>query len=111
MRMINDQRPVKRSDLLSPVRDGAKIAQHFSAGDEVKATTKSRQGRQAIELSVVPDGTQSQSINRYPSTEVLGYFRVSLAGQKQSRSIRVTNLADVTALLASVSLTPSNLRP
>ncbi len=67
--------------LLSPVRDGSKIAQHFSAGMIKTTTRKSRQGRQNTFSSVVPDGTQLEKIDRNPSTEVLGYFRMSLAGQ------------------------------
>ena len=44
--------------------------------------SKSRHGRQTAVSSFVPYGTQKDRKNRQPSTEVLGYFRVSLPGQK-----------------------------
>ena len=47
-----------------------------------------RDDRQRFGLSSLT-GLKRTKKNRQPSTEVLGYFRVSLPGQKQDRSVRV----------------------
>ena len=64
--------------------DGLKIAQHFSAGVRNGSHHKVPLGTTDDgQISFVPDGTQTDQSNHHPSTEVLGYFRVSLPGQKQ----------------------------
>ncbi len=74
--------------LLSPVRDESRIAQYVSAGVRSKNDPQVPLGTtDHSPMSVVPDGIHERNVFRGPSTEVLGYFRVSLSGQIQSRSV------------------------